>query len=70
MASKLEELGLEDYLNGTKGLHNGQGFKDFESAVGVPDPNVTEIARQFSVTRPTVYEWIKLYDKMRSERTT
>jgi hypothetical protein len=65
MSGKLEEMGLEDYLNATKGLHNGNGFKEFERMVTKEPPeNRSLIAEKFSVTRPTVYEWIKLFDKM------
>lgn len=65
MPGKLEEMGLEDYLNATKGLHNGNGFKEFEKLLTkVPPENRSVIADKFNVTRPTVYEWIKLYDKI------
>lgn len=61
-SSKLEELGVEDYLNATKGLHNSKGFKEFEKVMQAPKPNITEAADDFNVTRPTFYEWIKLYN--------
>lgn len=67
MASKLEELGLKDYLNSTKGLHNNKGFKDFVKLYEEDDEPRSAIAEKFGVTRPTIYEWIKLYDKMRAE---
>lgn len=69
MPGKLEELGLEDYLNGTKGLHSGKGFKDFVAMMEKETPR-SEIADKFNVTRPTVYEWIKLFDKMKAKEKT
>lgn len=67
MPSKLEQMGLVDYLDGTKGLHNGNGFKEFEQLITtVPPANRSLIAERFNVTRPTVYEWLKLYDKIKA----
>lgn len=57
--SKIQELGLEQYLDVTKGLHNGKGFKDLVGFVK-DDSQIAFIARQFGVSRPTVYEWIEL----------
>lgn len=64
MGSKLEELGLEKYLDATKGLHGGRGFKEFAALYTDDKTGPSEIAEKFNVTRPTIYEWGKLYDKM------
>lgn len=65
MASKLEELGLEAYLDGTKGLHGNNGYKEFVRLNEANTP-ISKIAEAFGVTRPTVYEWLKLYDKIKA----
>lgn len=65
MPVKLEDMNLKEYLNATKGLHNGNGFKEFERMLTKEPPEKRVlIAEKFNVTRPTVYEWIKRYDKM------
>lgn len=65
MAGKIEQLGLVDYLNGTKGLHKGNGFKEFV-LLNEDNTPIAKIAEAFGVSRPTVYEWLKLYDKIKA----
>lgn len=63
---KLEEMGLQDYLNASKEFHNGYGFEDFAKRIENDESRVS-MAKDFGVTRTTIYEWIRLYDKMLAE---
>lgn len=54
--------GLRYKLDGTKGLHNGYGYDDFDKNVGddIDNPKIDKanLARMFDVTRPTIYDWL------------
>jgi hypothetical protein len=54
--------GVEPYLNGTRGEHNGLGYSAFKKRI---DPNRKHkipkpvIAEDFGVSKQTIYDWIK-----------
>lgn len=61
--SKLRELGLQKYLDGTKGLHNDLGYDDLVGMVkqlDTPDMSKARIARAFGVERQTLYTWLEM----------
>jgi DNA invertase Pin-like site-specific DNA recombinase len=68
LESNLQKMGIEDYLNATKGLHRGKGYKDFVRMYEDGKPRI-QIAIAFGVSRPTVYDWIKLYDKITAKES-
>lgn len=61
--SKLRELGIEKYLDGTTGLHNGLGYSDLTERVKLldtPDMTKARIARDFGIERQTLYTWLEM----------
>jgi hypothetical protein len=63
--------GLRYKLDGTKGLHNGYGYDDFDQMVGEdierPKVDKANLARIFDVTRPTIYDWLP---QLKTQRET
>lgn len=61
--SKLRELGLQKYLDGTRGLHNDLGYDDLVTMVrqlDTPDMTKARIARAFGIERGTLYTWLEM----------
>lgn len=55
-------MGLENYLESTKSLHNGQGYDNFLFYMRLPKrPSTSSLARIFNVTDPTMHKWIDVY---------
>lgn len=42
---------------------NKYNFKEFDIAYNAYDGNVTRLAEEFKKTRPTIYNWIKSYNR-------
>ena len=59
---KIEDIGLENYLNETKGEHNGADYDEFMKRLDLKEPK-TVIARAFNVTPGTIRYWIELHDR-------
>lgn len=59
---KIEDIGLEKYLDGSMADHGGFNYFAFHRLVenGV---NTANIARAFKVDRRTVDKWIAIYKK-------
>lgn len=62
ISPRLEDIGLEPYLNSTRSEHNDNGFNDFVKRVQLQEPK-TVIARAFHVHSSTIRDWIRLHDK-------
>lgn len=58
----LKLLGLKQWLENTKAVHNGLGYDEFVERVKA-DVTKRRIARDFDVTIPTVYAWIRQYQE-------
>lgn len=58
---KIEDIGLEEYLNNTKHKHSGYDYSQFVSMLdkGV---NKSNIARLFGVDRKTIVKWLVIKD--------
>ena len=54
---KIEDIGLENYLNTNYGAKGG--FNEFEKHYKLGEPN-TIIANAFNVDRRTIKNWIKI----------
>ena len=61
----IEDIGLEAYLNDTKDLHRGYGYDDFIDFIA--KAGVAKTAKLFGVTRPTIYEWLKVDNKVKED---
>lgn len=58
----LEEIGIENYLESTKGQHGNFGFTEFKRLFD-SNVNPTNIAKAFNVDRRTVNRWIMVHEK-------
>ncbi len=58
----IRDQGLRQYLESTRDRHNNKGFDDFSEMV---DRGIfkTQIARMFGVTKNTIWDWLKYYQK-------
>jgi helix-turn-helix protein len=66
--TSIEKEGLKNYLDRTASIHHGKGYADFVEIIS-SDLNYTkrQIAKIFNVTRPTIYDWIALFEKEQSK---
>lgn len=58
MPVTIESLGLEKYLEYTKGDHNGLNYDDLLGMIQIKTPKV-EIAKSFNISRQTLHIWLK-----------
>jgi hypothetical protein len=57
---KIEDVGLEKYLDGTKADHNDNGYQEFCEMIKHETP-VSVRAEKFNVARTTIYNWLDVY---------
>lgn len=58
---KIEDIGLETYLDQTRSKHKGYGYKEFADMHSRNVPT-SGIAKVFSVDRKTVMKWRVIFD--------
>lgn len=62
---KLEDVGIEKWLDDTADNHNQLGFIAFVGMVGddpdKPKVDKANLARAFGVNRTTIYRWLNVY---------
>ena len=59
----IEEQGLAFYLNEQAAIHNGYGYAEFVKRFELGEER-SVMARAFNVSRPTIYNWVRLYRKL------
>lgn len=59
---KIEDVGLEKYLDDTKTDHNGNGYAEFCDMIKHETP-VQRRADKFNVDRTTIYRWLDVYHR-------
>lgn len=57
----IRSIGLETFLDTHRGLHANLGYTDFVGMLEMGVPK-RKMARRFSVTAPTIYKWIAIYE--------
>jgi hypothetical protein len=63
---KIEQQGLQKYLDGSTDIHNNQGYVDFAFYIIHRVP-VSAIGRMFFVNRKTVEKWRNILKEERSK---
>ena len=63
---KIEDIGLEKYLNDTMAQHNGFHYDGFVRMLE-SEVNPANIARAFTVDRRTAIKWIEIHKKEKAK---
>lgn len=59
---RIEDDGLESYLNATKDEHGGADYNEFVKRLSLSEPK-TVIGRAFKVTASTIRYWKLIYER-------
>jgi hypothetical protein len=59
---RIEDIGLERYLNRTKAEHNGSDYAEFVKRITLKEPKAV-IGRAFNVQAATIRSWLEIYEK-------
>lgn len=59
-------ISFREWLNVTAPLHNGLKYHDFITRISTSDANKSSIARDFGVSRRTIYKWIERHKKTKT----
>lgn len=65
----IKDVGLELFLNSSKEKHNNMGYTEFKSLLDAK-VNLTNLARAFNVSRPTIIKWIDIFKEEQGVVTT
>lgn len=57
----IRDIGLKKYLDAHKAEHRGMGYKEFVTLHKDAKQNITNLARAFNISRPTIMKWIDIY---------
>lgn len=59
---KIEDVGLQKYLDQTADQHRNFTYANFQTMVQ-SNVDKSNIARAFGVNRKTIYRWLEVYEK-------
>ena len=66
---RIADVGLRKWLDESKDKHNGHGYDRFKEMLESDlDYHKTQIAKEFGVTKETVYQWLNVYKQEQSSQ--